>query len=172
MHLTLLLASVAVVFAANVRSPVPTLANPSGGPEWQLAQAFAGMVDREDLLIDAGGWGQYVRAQQSCLTLPLVSIPGQGEVYRQNLKRSIDETLDRASRVYALQVFEVTTARAVGGWEEIESRSGLRRKDLVEGLTANYRVEPAHSEPHGRTLWRIERRESEPTAESRRLERS
>jgi hypothetical protein len=107
------------------------------------------------MLLSSGGWGGYARQWSDCALVNLGAIRGTGDTYRRDLAAAIDTTLARGGAVYALQVFEVSSARAAGAWEEVELLSRLSRDQVLLGLRARYRAEPVHTEVFGRTLWRI-----------------
>ena len=109
------------------------------------------------MLLSSGGWGGYARQWSSCALVNLGAIRGTREAYRRNLATAIDTTLARGGTVYALHVFEVTSTRGAGAWEEVELLSRLERDEVLAALRARYQAEAVHPDVFGRTLWRITR---------------
>lgn len=145
----------AAVVTVNLAYPVPTLLMPDGGSEWKRAEAFAQQIASEDLVIHSEGWARYLPALGRRRPLNLVySVKGREAAYLRDLDKSIDEVLQFKGAVFAVDVFELGSPISVGQWEVVEVLSGLERAEVVEHLTARYRVTPFGIDG----VWRIEAR--------------
>ncbi len=147
-----------LLLVTNARLPVPTHIDPSGGYDWKQSRAFAQVAAPGDLLLANDSWGRFVSVWGDYKVVSLIySLPPGREQYWGTLLPAIDAALATEHRVFALEVFGGLTARAVGGWDEIEAISGRRRAQWLAEITARYDVQAYKPELFADQLWEIRR---------------
>lgn len=150
---------VLVLVASNFSYPVPTLAWPYGGKDYDRAGEYTRHATSRDLLLHAGSWGRYVPAFGTFRTLSMnYSFRQTGASYLAELSDRIDETLGNGGNVYAVDVVRASPV-SIGEWDEIQAQFHVSRHDAVQFLSDRFALEPVQSDTFGESLWRIRKKE-------------
>lgn len=135
-----------LLFLMNVPRTSPSLLFPNGGTDFQHAQVFAGIVERGDVVITAGGkWSNYVEtlrpdAEVINLGLRISEVSGaKGEEVIAILEDRIECSLARGRAVYIEGTVDSPDVLWSSAWEGFRLKYDLPRHELMEGLKKSFR---------------------------------
>jgi hypothetical protein len=149
-----------LLFIINCTYPVPITLMPEGSKNWKMAKNFSQILQKKDLVIYLRGWPSYLKYTNKIDLTDHHSLKGKKkEDYLDTLCNEIDAALNEGAQVYAIEIFALDDPSGIfytiGGWDEVQNLSGLKRHEIINRLNNRYRNSIFNKELFGKNIWKI-----------------